>query len=97
MLKSLTSQALLRNVGALSADDQDVGLGQQRIERFFLDCILKVNAHAALVGIQVKEHPAPVRVGMAVREGTVPPVTVTAGRFHLHHVGSGVSEQPGTE
>ena len=97
MLESLAAQALPLNLTALPADDHNVGTGHQLLERIPLGRLLQVQPRAALVGVQIKEHPAPVRVGLAVGEGAVPPVTVALGRFHLHHVGSGVAEQTGAE
>ena len=103
MLQSLAAQTLFHYLGALSADYQDVGLGHQLVEDRFLARLPQVQAHAALVGVQVQEHPAPVGVGSLSRacrrvgERAVPPVAVAPGRLHLYHVGSGVPQQPGAE
>ena len=97
MLQSLAAQALAIEFGTLPAYDQDVGPSHQFIERRLLGRRKQAQPDSALVGVEVQEHPARVRIWFTVGERAMSTVAVTLGWLHLHHICAGVAKQPGAE
>ena len=76
------------------AVDQDVGPIDQPVELRATLRRIRVETHAALVGVQREEEPAALRIDRASGERAAASRDVSRRRLDIHHVGPVVAEQP---